>query len=287
MLNQFVIIYIDDILIYSPSLQDHHRHVTQVLQPLREHHLYLKKCEFHKTTIHFLGYIVTPAGVQMDQRKVDAVRNWPLPTAIKEMQRFLGFANFYRRFISHYSQLSAPLTSLILQKSKALSWTPEAHQAFQDLKQAFCAAPALTHPDPNLCFVVEVDAATLGVCAILSQWREQNYDVGNRELLAIKLAFEEWRHWLEGAQFPLQVITDHKNLQYLREAKRLNPRQARWALFFFIWFRFTSPTDQETRIPKLMLCHAFINLILNRTNLNPSYLPQCLCLLSPGHLTVK
>ncbi|KAL0172839.1 hypothetical protein M9458_033150, partial [Cirrhinus mrigala] len=92
MLNQFVIIYIDDILIYSPSLQDHRRHFTQVLQRLREHHLYLKaeKCEFHKTTIHFLGYIVTPAGVQMDQRKVDVVRNWPLPTTIKEMQRFLG-----------------------------------------------------------------------------------------------------------------------------------------------------------------------------------------------------
>ncbi|KAL0172449.1 hypothetical protein M9458_032760, partial [Cirrhinus mrigala] len=221
MLHQFVIIYIDDILIYSPPLQDHRRHVNQVLQRLREHHLYLKaeKCKFHKTTIHFLGYIVTPAGVQMDQRKVDAVRNWPLPTTIKEMQRFLGFANFYRRFISHYNQLSAPLTSLIRQKNKNLSRTPEAHQVFQDLKQAFCAAPALTHPDPNLRFVVEVDAATLGVGAVLSQWRgeppilhpcaffskklspaEQNYDVGNRELLAMKLSLEEWRHWLEGAQ---------------------------------------------------------------------------------------
>ncbi len=122
---------------------------------------------------------------------------------------------------------------------------------FTQLKSAFCTAQALSHPDPNIRFVVEVDAATLGVGAILSQWKgkppvlhpcayfsrklspaEQNYDVGNRELLAIKLALEEWRHWLEGAQHPFVVITDHKNLQYLQEAKRLNPRQARWALFF-------------------------------------------------------
>ncbi len=113
MINRFVLIYIDDILIYSPTIEEHRRHVTQVLQRLRQHHLYLKtkKCEIHKSTIHFLGYIVTLAGVQMDQRKVEAVKNWPQPTTIKEMQRFLGFANFYRRFIAHYSQLAAPLTS--------------------------------------------------------------------------------------------------------------------------------------------------------------------------------
>ncbi len=151
----------------------------------------------------------------------------------------------------HYSQQAAPLTSLFRQKAKSLTWTAEAHRAFTQLKSAFCTAPALSHPDPNIRFVVEVDAATLGVGAILSQWKgeppvlhpcayfskklspaEQNYDVGNRELLAIKLALEEWRHWLEGAQHPFLVITDHKNLQYLQEAKRLNPRQAIWALFF-------------------------------------------------------
>ncbi len=253
LLHQFVIIYIDDILIHSSNLEEHHRHVSQVLQHLCQHHLYLKleKCEFHRTTIQFLGYIITPEGVQMDPNKVDAVRNWPQPTKIKELQRFLGFANFYRRFIAHYSQQSAPLTSLLRHKPKTLTWTPEATQAFQQLKSSFCTAPTLTHPDPNRRFVVEVDASTLGVGAVLSQWKgeppvlhpcahsskmmspaEQNYDIGNRELLAIKLALEEWWHWLEGSQHPFEVITDHKNLQYLREAKRLNPRQARWALFF-------------------------------------------------------
>ncbi len=200
---------------------------------------------------YFLGYILTPTGVQMDPKKIDAVRNWPRPTTVKELQRFLGFANFYRRFIAHYSQVAAPLTSLLKRKTHSISWAPEAEQAFHQLRSAFCTAPALIHPDPNLRFVVEVDAATLGVGAALSQWKgetpvlhpcayfsrklspaEQNYDVGNRELLAIKLAQEEWRHWLEGAQYPFEVITDHKNLQYLRDAKRLNPRQARWALFF-------------------------------------------------------
>ncbi len=259
MLHRFVIVYIDDILIYSPNLDEHQQHVTQVLQRLRQHHLYLKleKCEFHQSTVQFLGYVITPDGVQMDQGKVEAVRNWPQPTTVKELQRFLGFANFYRRFIAQYSQMSAPLTSLLRHKPKSLSWMPEATQAFQHLKFAFCSAPALLHPNPNLRFVVEVDASTLGVGAVLSQWKgeppvlhpcayfskklspaEQNYDIGDRELLAIKLALEEWRHWLEGAQHPFEVITDHKNLQYLRDAKRLNPRQARWALFF-TRFRFT------------------------------------------------
>ncbi|KAK3543133.1 hypothetical protein QTP70_011671 [Hemibagrus guttatus] len=125
------------------------------------------------------------------------------------------------------------------------------------LKQAFTTAPLLGHPDPELPFIVEVDASTIGVGAVLSQQQgnprklhpcaffsrklnpaEVNYDIGNRELLAVKLALEEWRHWLEGAKHPFTVLTDHKNLEYLRAAKRLNPRQARWALFF-TRFKFT------------------------------------------------
>ncbi|KAL0204538.1 hypothetical protein M9458_002556, partial [Cirrhinus mrigala] len=253
MLHKFVIVYIDDILIYSPDLRTHHHHVTRVLERLRQHRLFLKaeKCEFHTTEVHFLGYFISSAGVRMDQRKVDAVLSWPQPDTIKQLQRFLGFANFYRRFVQGYSLLAAPLTSLLRGKPKKLCWTTEATNAFLAMKEAFCSAPLLRHPNPKSRFVVEVDAATLGVGAVLSQWHgnppvlhpcayfsrklspaEQNYDVGNRELLAIKLALEEWRHWLEGANHPFEVITDHKNLQYLREAKRLNPRQARWALFF-------------------------------------------------------
>ncbi|KAI2664140.1 Transposon Tf2-9 polyprotein [Labeo rohita] len=203
-------------------------------------------------SVQFLGYIIDHHGVRMDEGKVEAVVSWTKPNSIKELQRFLGFANFYRRFIKGYSQITNPLTNLLEGHPKTLNWTTEATTSFKKiLKKAFTQAPLLTHPDPNLPFVVEVDASTTGVGAVHSQHHgnpprlhpcayfsrklspaERNYDIGNRELLAIKLALEEWRHWLEGANHPFQVITDHKNLQYLRDAKRLCPRQARWALFF-------------------------------------------------------
>ncbi|KAK3510289.1 hypothetical protein QTP70_033153 [Hemibagrus guttatus] len=252
-LHRFVLVYIDDILIYSRSMADHQRHVTEVLRRLRSHHLFLKaeKCLFHQPSVQFLGYIIDRSGVRMDETKVAAVRDWPRPTSVKELQRFLGFANFYRRFIRGYSSVTSPLTNLLRNKPKSLTWNPTALQAFDTLKQAFTTAPLLVHPDPERPFVVEVDASTTGVGAVLSQQQgkpprlhpcaffsrklnpaEVNYDIGNRELLAVKLALEEWRHWLEGAKHPFTVLTDHKNLEYLRAAKRLNPRQARWALFF-------------------------------------------------------
>uniref|UniRef100_A0A8C2AU46 Gypsy retrotransposon integrase-like protein 1 n=1 Tax=Cyprinus carpio TaxID=7962 RepID=A0A8C2AU46_CYPCA len=252
-LHQFVIVYIDDILIYSRNIEEHQTHVCHVLQRLRDHHLYLKaeKCEFHCTTVSFLGYVISAEGVHMESAKVDAVANWAEPTTVKELQRFLGFANFYRRFIKNYSLHSAPLTSLLKGGQRQLRWTSQAREAFGHLKHLFTSAPILRHPDPSKPFVVEVDAANHGIGAVLSQWSgepcslhpcayfsrklspaECNYGIGDRELLAIKLALEEWRHWLEGAQFPFTVVTDHKNLQYLQNAKRLNARQARWSLFF-------------------------------------------------------
>ncbi|KAL0195414.1 hypothetical protein M9458_008986 [Cirrhinus mrigala] len=252
-LHRFVIVYFDDILIYSRNLAEHRQHVQQVLQKLRQQRLYLKleKCEFHLPSVQFLGYVISAEGVQMDQGKVTAIQNWPQPTTIKELQCFLGFSNFYRRFIQNYSSITAPLTSLLKGKPRTITWNPAAHEAFQQLKKIFSTAPLLHHLDPQRPFTVEVDASTTGVGAVLSQAvgessllhpcayysrklspAEQNYDVGNRELLAIKLALEEWRHWLEGSTHPFTIITDHKNLQYLREARRLNPRQARWALFF-------------------------------------------------------
>ncbi|KAL0172892.1 hypothetical protein M9458_033203, partial [Cirrhinus mrigala] len=243
-LHRFVIVYIDDILIYSRNMAEHRHHVQQVFHKLREHRLYLKleKCEFHRPSVHFLGYIISAEGVQMDQGKISVIQEWPQPLTVKELQRFLGFANFYRRFIKDYSTITAPLTSLLRGKPKTISWNPSAHEAFLHLKKIFSTAPLLHHPDPELPFTVEVDASTTGAgaeppllhpCAFFSRKlspAEQNYDVGNRELLAIKLALEEWRHWLEGSKHPFTIITDHKNLQYIREAKRLNPCQARWAL---------------------------------------------------------
>ncbi len=193
----------------------------------------------------------------MDELKVQAVTEWPQPSTVKELQRFLGFANFYRRFIRNYSTVVSPSTSLLKGKPTKLRWTGEANNPFITLKEKFTSAPILKHPDPSLPFVVEVDASDCGIGAVLSQRHgqpsklhpcaffsrklttaERNYDVGNKELFSMKAAIEEWRHWLEGAIHPFQVITDHKNLEYIKSAKRLNPRQARWALFF-TRFQFT------------------------------------------------
>ncbi|KAI2663508.1 Transposon Tf2-9 polyprotein [Labeo rohita] len=265
MLHRWVIIYIDDILIYSNSYSEHIQHVRAVLQRLIQHQLYAKeeKCEFHQEKIAFLGYIISPEGIAMDDSKVYAVRNWPCPSTLKELQRFLGFANFYRRFIRGFSSVAAPLTAMV-------------KKAFTDLRQRFTTAPILHHPDPNKPFLVEVDASSTGVGAVLSQRQgqppktyqcayfshkltsaERNYDVGNRELLAIKLALEEWRHWLEGAQHPFTVLTDHKNLEYLRTARVLNHRQARWALFFTRFqFQVTyRPGSQNTKADALSRMH--------------------------------
>lgn len=157
-LHQFVIIYIDNILIYSRTLADHRQRVTQVLQKLREYHLYLnlEKCEFHRPTISFLGYVINKRGIEMDQGKVRAIQNWPAPTTVKELQRFLGFANFYHRFIANYSKIATPLTSLLKNQPKSLFWDTSATEAFQHLKNAFCTAPILVHPDPELPFIIEV-----------------------------------------------------------------------------------------------------------------------------------
>ncbi|KAG1962189.1 retrotransposable element [Pimephales promelas] len=252
MLNVFVFVYLDDILIFSPSLQIHVQHVRRVLQRLLENCLYVKaeKCTFHAPSVTFLGSVISAEGIEMDPAKVQAVVDWPVPKSRVELQRFLGFANFYRRFIRSFSQVAAPLTALTSVKT-CFRWSDSAQGAFDLLKNRFTSAPILITPDISKQFIVEVDASEVGVGAILSQRSladnkvhpcaffshrlspsERNYDVGNRELLAIRLALGEWRQWLEGATIPFVVWTDHRNLEYIRSAKRLNARQARWALFF-------------------------------------------------------
>ncbi|KAK3519785.1 hypothetical protein QTP70_004948 [Hemibagrus guttatus] len=198
-LHKFMVVYIDDILIYSRSMADHQRHVAEVLHWLRDN-LFLKaeKCLFHQPSVQFFGYVIDRSGVHMDEKKVTAVRDCPTPTSVKELQQFLGFANFYRRFIKGYSSVTSPLTNLLRNKPKALAWTPATMRAFQTLKQAFTTTPLLVHPDPELPFIVEVDTSTTRVGAVLSQqqgnprklhpyaffsWKlnpaEMNYDIGN------------------------------------------------------------------------------------------------------------
>ena len=205
MLNKFVFVYLDDILIFSQDARSHQGHVRKVLQHLLENRLFVKaeKCTFSCMSTTFLGYIISAGSIAMDPEKVRAVEQWPNPTDRKLLQRFLGFANFYRRFIRNYSSIAAPLTRLTSTMVR-FAWGPEAEAAFWGLNGQFTSAPILIHPDPERQFIVEVDASNTGVGAVLSQRSaafyshrlspaECNYDIGNKELLAIKLAIEEWR----------------------------------------------------------------------------------------------
>ncbi|KAI3367781.1 hypothetical protein L3Q82_026217 [Scortum barcoo] len=225
-LNRFVFVYLDDILIYSRNLPNHQLHVRQVLQRLLENRLFVKKekCEFHASQVDFLGFGFIKEGcVQADpdlKAKVRAVAEWPIPTNRKLLQRFLGFANFYRRFIRNYSQEAAPLTALT-SPSRPFVWSEEAEKAFNRLRTLFTTAPVLVQPDP----AQQLNRGRGGSCRPITT-------SVSRELLAVKMALEEWRHWLEGSTQPFVVWTDHKNLAYIQTAKRLNSRQARWALFF-------------------------------------------------------
>ena len=255
-------------MIYSRDPARHKEHVRQVLQRLREHRFYakLEKCEFNLHEVEFLGHIVSPQGVQMDPKKIETVLNWQQPRNRKDVQRFFGFANYYCQFIPGYADVTTPLSRLLRPKEPFL-WTPEADHAFATLKTRFTTEPILHYPDPRLPFTVETDASSVALGAILSQREdplqplrpcafysrqftppEHNYTIWERELLAIKTAFEVWRHYLEGARHPVQILTDHRNLEHLQTARRLNQCQIRWSLFFSRFgFRITYVPHTQNR----------------------------------------
>ena len=190
----------------------------------------IRKCEFSVTETKYLGLIITTSGVRMDPEKISTVTNWPPLTTIKELQKFLGFANFYRRFISGYSRIARPLTDLLKGKVWSGDFPPPARAAFEALKAAFTTAPVLNYFDPTRRTVVETDASDWASGGVLSQYdddavlhpvaffsakhspAECNYEIYDKELLAIIKAFEEWRPELQGIEDPAEVITDHKNL---------------------------------------------------------------------------
>ena len=246
-----VCVYIDDILIFTKTLEEHRRVTKIVLERLREHKLYLKpeKCEFEKTQIEYLGVIISHGQVEMDPVKIAGVAQWPQPRNRKEVQSFLGFANFYRRFIRDFSHHARPLFNLT-KKDVQWSWGEEEQQSFDGLKTSVTSAPILAFPDDDAPFHVEADSSDFATGAILSQrskedgaWHpiayyskslnavERNYEIHDKEMLAIIRALEEWRHFLEGARHQFEVWTDHKNLEYFTTAKKLNRRQARWSLY--------------------------------------------------------
>ena len=243
-----VAVYMDDILIYNADLKEHRQVVCEVLKRLEHYDLYLKpeKCEFEKDSMEYLGMIIRPGEVQMDPGKVAAVKNWPTPTTLKEVRAFIGFANFYRRFIKDFSSLARPLHDLT-KKDVPWQWNQEQQRAFNSIKDMFCSEPILKVYNPELPTRVECDASGFATGGILSQkhddglWHpvayrsqsmskeERNYEIYDREMLGLIRALEDWRHFLEGITF--EVITDHKNMEWWTTMRDLNCRQARWALY--------------------------------------------------------
>jgi len=257
-LDDFASAYLDDVLIYSDSEEEHVGHVKWIMQRLLEAGLYLKpeKCEFHKETVRYLGLIISIKGISMDEDKVETVRNWSKEKKTEngrlnnlfEVQQFLGFCNYYRRFIPKYSEKAEPLTRLT-KKDEPFVWESEQQLAFKTMVTAFTTAPALRHFDHEREVIIETDASDYVSAGVLSQRDDEgvlhpvayyskkhssaecNYDIYDKELMAIIKALEEWRPECEGAAYPLQLITDHKNLEYFMTKKLLNRRQARWSEF--------------------------------------------------------
>ncbi|KAH0607133.1 uncharacterized protein H6S33_003121 [Morchella sextelata] len=248
LLDEGVVVYIDDILIYSETEKEHELLVKKVLQKLREAKLCasINKTSFHVREVEYLGYHISEEGVSMSEDKVEAVKEWPVPENIKAVQAFLGFANFYRRFIEGFSKVCKPLTDL-LQKDKKWYWTAAHEQAFEELKRLFTSAPILLHFDPSRRTVVETDASDFAKGAVLSQYgddgklhpvafyskkfspAEINYDIHDKEMGAIVASFREWEHMLKSCEQEITVFTDHKNLEYFNSTKVLTRRQARWS----------------------------------------------------------
>ncbi len=245
-LDDFVVVYLDDILIYSRNMEDHRRHVTLVMTALSQESLKLEleKCEFHKESLPYLGVIVGRTGVQIDPAKTKSTREWPQPTNVKEMQSFLGFANYNRRFIKDYSKISAPLSDLT-KKDQEYKWEEKHTKAFKELKKCFENPPLLKTFDPEKPLRIETDASDLAIGACITQqhegrWHplayhsrkmtpaEQGYDIHDKELLAIVEAVKVWRPYVEGHD-DVEILTDHKNLISFTSTKVLNRRQVRWS----------------------------------------------------------
>ncbi|WRX30253.1 Reverse transcriptase domain - like 10 [Theobroma cacao] len=239
-LDKFVIVFIDDILIYSRDNDEHAAHLRIVLQTLRERQLYAKfsKCEFWLQEVVFLGHVVSRTGIYVDPKKVEAILQWEQPKTVTKIRSFLGLAGYYRRFVQGFSLIAAPLTRLT-RKGVKFVWDDVCQNRFQELKNRLTSAPVLTLPVNGKGFVVYSDASKLGLGCVLMQdekvvayasrqlkRHEANYPTHDLELATVVFALKIWRHYLYGEH--CRIFTDHKSLKYLLTQKELNLRQRRW-----------------------------------------------------------
>ena len=275
-LDKFVIVFLDDILIFSKTPEEHVEHVRLVLAALAEHRLQAKlsKCTFAAPSVDFLGHTVSGAGIAADRRKVAAVEQWPVPQNVHDVRSFLGLVGYYRRFINKFSFIAAPMTDLLKHECK-WHWDAKHQEAFEQLKTAMVSAPVLLMPDVTKPFHVYADASQFAVGAVLMQDHgaglqpvayesrkltpaEQNYPIHEIELLAVINALKVWRCYLEGGEFITN--TDHQSLKYLMTQPNLSRRQARWVEFLQTYdttIRYvegkSNPADALSRRPDMQL----------------------------------
>ncbi|EDN93097.1 hypothetical protein SS1G_08962 [Sclerotinia sclerotiorum 1980 UF-70] len=248
-LGNFCTAYLDDIIIYSTDPSEHTAQVRWVLTKLKEAGLSvdIKKCDFSVSRIKYLGFYVSTKGLEVDPEKIKDILTWKRPTTVKGVRGFLGFCGFYRKFIKNYGRIARPLDKLT-QKGRTFDWDPDCQKAFETLRQAVTEAPVLHYFHPDRLTKVETDSSDGVTGGILSQldpatkeWHplaffsktmnpaECNYEIHDKEMLAILQAFQQWRVELQSVENPVQVYSDHQSLEIFMRTKKLTARQARWA----------------------------------------------------------
>ena len=251
-----VVVFIDDVIVGTETEEGHDKVVVEVIKRLEENDLYVKpeKCKWKVREVEFLGVVIGPERIKMEKEKVKGVLEWPTPECVKDIQKFLGLANYYHRFIENFASIAMPLHDTV-KKDKKWNWTEKQEKAFRELKERFTKEPVLAALDIDKKMRREVDALDYAMGGVLSMeckdgmWRpvaflskslnetERSYKIHDKEMLAIIRGLEAWRHLLEGVQFKFEIWMDHKNLEYFMKAQKLNKRQARWA-WYLSWFDF-------------------------------------------------
>ena len=263
-----VVVFIDDVIVGTETEEGHDKLVAEVVKRLEENDLYVKpeRCKWKVREVEFLGVVIGPEGIKMEKEKVKGVLEWLTLKCVKDVQKFLGLANYYRRFIEGFAMVARPLHDLV-KKNKKWEWTEREEKAFTELKERFTKEPVLAAPDIDKKMRMEVDVLDYTIGGVLLMecgdglWRpvaflskslnetERNYEIHDKEMLAIIRRLEVWRYLLEGAQYKFKIWMDHKNLEYFMTAQKLNRRQARWVLYLS-WFDFTLKHVAETKMGK-------------------------------------